>query len=215
MSKKTSLLALAGAALLGAASISHAQPFFLNFDGLGSTANDFAPINLTIGFGELIQDTNEDGDPIDGSFHWAIPNPNDFVLVNNPNDVGYGLAPSGTQALDARFGPVLFVFENPWDISEFSFTLDNSGFGDLFDTKVEFYDENNTLLYSQSFDQTVPGLQVNINSPSLVGVKTIVLPSNAYYDNVQAVPEPSTWALLAGGAAFLLYRLRRRSIRLS
>lgn len=214
MSKKHTLLALAGAALLGAASVAQAQPFFLNFDGPGSTANDFAPINLTIGYGEVVLSVDEFGDEIPGSEHWQLI-AGDFVPVNNPADVGYGAAPSGLKALDARSGAVLFVFEDPWDISGFSFSLDNSTFGDLFDTKIEFYDANNTLLYSQSFDQTVPGLQVNISGQTLAGVKTIVLPGNAYYDNIQAVPEPSTWALLAGGAAFLLYRLRRRAVRLS
>jgi len=214
MVKKTSILALAGAALLGAASISQAQSIFLDFEGPGDYSNDFAPVGLTIGYGEVVLSTDEFGDEIPGSEHWELLT-GDFVPVNDPSAADYGAAPSGLKALDARSGAVLFVFEDPWDISGLSFTLDNSTYGLAFSAQIEFFDANHNLLFTQSYDQTVPGLQVNVSDASLVGVKTIVLAGNAYYDDIaiQAVPEPSTWALMLGGAAFMLYRLRRRTAR--
>jgi len=210
MKTKSYLLALTSAALLGAASVSQAvEPVFLNFDGPGDDSSDFAPLHLTIGYGELVPILDEFGDPVAGTDHWELIG--EFVPVNDPSAVGYGAAPSGIKALDARDGVVLIVFEDPWDLSGFSTTLDNSTFGALFDTQIEFYDADHNLLFAQSIDQTVPGLQVNITNPALVGVKTIVLPGNAYYDdiNIQAVPEPTTWALMGVGLAFVLYRMRR------
>lgn len=209
MNNKSLLLALTSAALLGAASVS--QAFTLNFDGPGSTADDFAPVNVTLGYGERVLATDEFGDEIAGSEHWQFLSGSDRIApVTDPSTVGYGLAPSGSKALDARDGTILLVFTDVWDISAFSATLDNSTFGNAFDTPIEFYSENNTLLYSLSVDQSIPGLTVGFGGLSLQGVKTIVLPSTAFYDDVQVVPEPSTWVMFGCGVAFLLYRLRRR-----
>ncbi len=102
------------------------------------------------------------------------------------------------------------IFTTPQSFASFSVTLDNSGFGDLSDSPILFFDENNNLLFSASVDQTIAGLTVSTGA--LSNVKTVVLPGNAFYDNVtvQAVPEPGTCALIGLGVAATLLRFRRK-----
>jgi len=208
------LLALCAAALLGAAAAGRAAiPFTLNFDGPGSTADDFAPVSLTIGYGQFVPTLDEFGDPIPGTEHWELDLGGGPVPVIDPSTVGYDPAPSLFKALDARDGTVLLVFDTPELIGGFSATLDNSTFGNLSDSPVEFYDSSFILLASISADQTVPGL---ILTSGLISgaVKTIVLPSTAFYDNIAAVPETDAWSIaMLGiiGVASLFRRGRRKS----
>ncbi len=203
-------LALSAAALLGAAATGQAAgPFNLNFDGIGSVAEDFAPTFLTIGYGQYVPTLDGFGDPIPGSDHWELDLGGGSVPVIDPSTVSYGNAPSPSKALDARGGTVVLVFDNPYSFDSFTATLDNSTFGDLGDRPVEFYDAAFGLLYSAPADQTVPGLIVNVGA--LSNVKTIVLPSTAFYDNIAVVPEPGSAVTFLGAAGMLLGFRRRRA----
>jgi hypothetical protein len=202
-------LALSAAALLGAAATSQAAPFILNFDGPGSIADDFAPGFLTIGYGQFVPTLDGFGDPIPGSEHWEIDPLAGDVPVLDPSTVGYGSAPSPLKALDARDGPVLLVFDTPFAFDSFTATLDNSTFGNLSGTDVQFFDASNALLFSAPVNQSTPGFTVNVGA--IGPVKTVLLPPTAFYDNIAAVPEPTTAAALIGGFGMLLGLRRRRA----
>jgi len=201
-------LALFAAALLGAAATGQAAgPFNLNFDGTGSVASDFAPIFLTIGYGQFVPTLDGNGDSISGSEHWELDLNAAPVPVINPSTVGWGVAPSPSKALDVRDGAVLLVFDQPYAFESFSATLDNSTLGDLVNTAVKFYGASNNELFSADVNQSTPGATVNVG---YIGeVKTIMLPSTAFYDNVQVVPEPATFVSLMAGAGLLAMRRRR------
>ncbi len=214
---KKSLLSLAAVTLLGVA-VADAAPIFLDFDTLGgsaatagTSAQAFAPIGLTITFGVWdYSQYDEWGDPIAGSEAWLVDN-SYTVTVENPSASGWGAAPSGSLALDARDQPVLLNFDTPIDLYSFSATLDNSTYGNLQAQSILFYDAANQLVGSIAIDQSIPGF-VAQSTGLIANVSKIVLPSNALYDNVTAVPEPQTWTLLAlAGAAvgFAAYRRRR------
>ncbi len=202
-------LALSAAALLGAVATSQAAGAFnLNFDGPGSIADDFAPIFLTIGYGQFVPTLDSFGDPIPGSDHWEIDPTGGDVPVLDPSTVGYGTAPSPGKALDARSGPVLLVFDTPFAFDSFTATLDNSTFGNLSGTDVQFFDASNALLFSAPVNQSTPGFTVSVGA--IGAVKTVLLPPTAFYDNIAAVPEPTTAAALLGGTAMLVGLRRRR-----
>ena len=207
-------LTLSAAALLGTGGTAQAALFnvSLNFDGAGTTAGAYTPAGLTIGYGQYIPNLDSFGDTIPGSEHWALDLSGGPVPVINPFTVGWGAAPSGTQALDARGGPVLLVFDTPFNLASFTAKLDNSTFGDLAGTNVEFYNAANSLLSSIAINETIPGL--DISAFNVGNVTTILLPSTAFYDNINiaAVPEPETVALFSVGLALIGWR-RRRSVR--
>lgn len=207
-------LALSAVALLGAAATGRATSqagFTLNFDGPGSVAVSFTPSFVSIGYGKYEPLLDIDGDPIPGSEVWSIDVSGGSVPVLDPSTVGWGPAPSPGKALDARDGPVVLVFNTPFALGGFVAVLDNSTFGDLDpnSTAIQFYDENNVLLFSAPADQSVAGFTVNVGA---VGdVKTIVLPATAFYDNLTVVPEPGSAITLTMGAGMLLSLRRRRA----
>jgi hypothetical protein len=211
--RKPLVLALSAAALIAAAATGKATgpvPFSLNFDGPGSVAEAFTPSFVSIGYGQYAPLLDIDGDPIPGSEHWSIDTGAGSVPVIDPSTVGFGVAPSPGNALDARDGAVLLVFSTPFTIGGFTATLDNSTLGDLdpASTAIKFYDENNVLLFTAAVDQSVPGYTVDVGA---VGdVKTILLPATAFYDNVTVVPEPGSIALLVTGLGVLAGIRRRR-----
>ena len=205
-------VALAAAALLGAAA--PAGAFSINFDGPGSNAEDFAPIGLAIGYGTFVPSLDEFGDPVPGTDHWELDLTAGSVPVLDPSTVGWGDAPSLSKALDARGGPILFVFDITSDITNFSITLDNSPLGDLFNTSIKFYDAAFGEIGSIDVDQSTPGYVASLASVS--GVKAILLPPTAFYDNATAgvtpVPEPGTYAVaFAVVGIALIHRMRRKA----
>lgn len=193
---KTLGLAFSAAALFGAAAT--AQAYTLNFDGPGSTAAAFAPAGLTIGYGQYVPNLDSFGDPILGSEHWELDLSAGAVPVIDPSTVGFGIAPSPSKALDVRGGPVLFVFDTPVSLAHFGAILDNSSFGDLdpAQTAVKFYDVSNALLATIGANQTIPGF--SISADNIASVKTVLLPSTAFYDNVEIAPVPEPGTLFFG-----------------
>lgn len=215
------LLAASGAALALAASASAAS-FSTNFEpaGADTAVSLFANADLSFhnGFFGALQD--EFGDDIPGSDQWQIDVASDTnypLQVISTLDMGYGAAPSGSYALNVVDQSVLIVFNQLVDITGFSVTLDNSTYGNLFASNIDFVN-GSTVLHTVGTDQTMPGLVVSIGE-TISGVRAIALPTAAYYDDlvinytVSAIPEPSSFAALAGVGALGLAALRRRRAR--
>jgi hypothetical protein len=189
----------------------------LGFDGVapGTAANTFAPANLT--FQHAVLDFAYDvvtGDPIPGTEQWRPDPTAPEVIVENPAAYGRGAAPSPANALNALGQPVLMQFSGAFDLVSFGVTLDNDAFGDngnlpgFEDVAIRFLDLSGAIVGSIPVDQTQPGFQV-LGGP-VSGVRGILLPAGAFYDNLtwSPVPEPGAWAIVAGlgGLAFALYR---------
>lgn len=182
------------------------------FDGVasGSSANRLSQAGITFQAGTLLPDTNAEGLEVPGTEKWRVDFSSPPVTVDNPGLFGRGITPSGGNALNALFQPVVVLYPGSSGFSRFSATLDNDTFGAA-DLTVGFYDSNDRLIASVRADQTVPGYV--IESGPLDGVSKVVLPAGAFYDNVTvtSVPEPSTWALAGIGLAALLWQARRKS----
>lgn len=207
---KTTTQILLAALAVSAATAHAVQPFTLTFDARpsGSAANLFAPIGLDIRFGVFAPRPDGDGIDIPGSEYWQTDT--GTVLAENPATYNYGAAPSPTNALNAKDQAVLLLFDTPFYVTQFYAVLDNSTQGNLGPQTVAFYDAADTLLYSTSIDETVPGFTINTSGTPISGVSKIVLPNNAFYDNITVVPEPGAFASLTGGAGLLLALRRRR-----
>jgi hypothetical protein len=213
------LLTASIAATLSAVALSAAS-FSTNFDSQpdGSLASLFSNADFSFhnGFFGPLQDS--EGIDIPGSDQWQIDVGSDssfpLTVVNTGAVVGgYGDAPSTPNALNGESQTVLIVFNQFVDITGFSITLDNSAFGNLAATTIDFVN-GATVVHSTPTDQTVAGLVVNV--ASAIGIKTIALPAGAYYDNLSfdyttsAIPEPASFAALAGLAGLALAGARRR-----
>lgn len=219
---KASALALAVFAPVAITAPASASVVNINFDNVttGSTATSAAPSGVEFFQAHFVNDLDVWGDEIANTAKWQIDADTDAttpVTVENPALNGYGAAPSGTNALDARWQPVLMHFGAAQNLNSFSVTLDNSSFGDLFNSALYFLDANKAIIGQVSFDQTVLGLIVNLNTP-LAGVQDVVLSSGAFYDNFvyetassTSVPIPATFPLLITGLGLLsILRLRKK-----
>ena len=179
---------------------------------MGTSANSLSQAGVTFQPGVFRPDTSADGLDLPGTEKWRVDSTAPLVTVDHPGLYGRGFAPSGDNALNALFQPVIVLFPASTDLTGFSAKLDNDTFGDA-RLSVSFYDANDRLLSSLPLDQTVPGYTVS--SGTISGVSKLVLPGGAFYDNVNVgistVPEPSTWALLGVGLAALGWFHRRRS----
>jgi hypothetical protein len=99
---------------------------------------------------------------------------------------------------------VLLGFNHPINLISFAVTLDNDPFGvdgtqpGFEDVAVVFLDAQGFPLAAIRVNQTQPGFQAS-RGP-LDGVAGVVLPAGAFYDNLSwaPVPEPGSWALVAG-----------------
>lgn len=189
-----------------------------DFDSLaaGSDANQLA--TPTLSFHNAVFAPRQDADGIDipGTERWVVDSATDAyapITVDRTLDWGFGAAPSGTNALNAYSGPVLLKFDQPYNLTAFSATLDNSTLGDLGTSYVWFVSADATV-DQLGFDATTPGLTLSKSNVS--GVSGIVLQGGGFYDNISvsfaAIPEPSTYAFLAGvgGLGLVLFRRFRR-----
>lgn len=201
---------LAAALLLASLTSSHA--LLLSFDSGLITAGTGAPLTstFTINFAVLETEDNN-GDPLANPF-WAIDGTAPAVTAGSPTAAGYG--PSTSNALDVRDQPVLFTFASPVNLSGFSTVLDNSTLGNLGTEQILFFNDADVLLASISVNQSTPGFTA-ATPASLTGVKKIVLPTTAFYDDLlltpgpASIPEPSLTLLAGLGALGLCLRRRR------
>ncbi len=210
------LLPVAAALALGAQA--SALTFNTNFEpaGIDTSATLFTNGDFSFHNGFFAPEQDAFGDDIPGSDQWQIDTDSDgaFPLqVIDTDAAGYGAAPSGTYALNGVDQTVLIVFPQAVNISAFSITLDNSTFGNLFNSPIDFV-SGACVLFSENVDQSIPGHVVNVGP--VFGVTAIVLPAGAYYDDLSlsyvtaAIPEPSSFAALAGLAMLGLASSRRR-----
>ena len=138
----------------------------IHFDSLGTGANanlDSAAIALGITFNNAawLPDLDSDSLDIPGSEHWqvdsSLPGP---VTVENTFLKGWGTAPSGQNALDARWSAILLQFAAAVDMGSFSVVLPDSAFGNLFESDILFLDAaGNTLLLAGTNHQCYPGFR--------------------------------------------------------
>lgn len=221
MFKKSTLLSALLTIVISTSSFAaSASQFTINFDLLSSGANanlDQVAIDNGVSFasGHLV-------DTVDANFnvtgqHWAAysiaaDNVDPSIFAQNSANLGWGVAPSGTNALDARFDQVLVQFENPTQLSSFSFNLDSSSFGNLQASNVLFLDKDgNTIFTSNDYFQST-ATSFNQSFASSVTVSAVLLTSGKLYDNltVAAVPEPESYAMVLIGLGLMGFVARRR-----
>ena len=218
---KTSLLKslVAAAALSTVVFTASAQiSAHFDFDGLpsGSLASAFNIPQISFHQAAFLPRTDGFGDPIAGTEHWQIDTLNDGLFpltVEDPLFYDRGPAPSGTNALQALFQPVVLWFDQSYALQSFSVTLDNDPFG--FPEQIAFVSSTG-ILGLLTIDQSVPGLTASAGL--LPAIRGIVLPAGALYDNLSVslvpVPEPVTYGLVAalGLVAIAVVRRYRRAL---
>ena len=195
------LSAVALVALVSLAGGARAASISLDFDSVagGSLANDAAAgTGLAFDFAAFLPELDAYGDPIPGSDAYRPdPAPVDAVRVGDPSPFGYGTAPSGPNALNALDQGVLITFDGPKNLTQFSITLDKSGFGFPGTFDVVIQDESGAVLQSIVTQQSVPGFIASF-SGNLTGVRSIYLPGGAFYDDLHVeTPEPGALLILA------------------
>lgn len=202
--------------LIGLAGSARAASINASFDSVasGSAANDaVAGSGIRFDLGALLPELDAYGDPIPGTDAYRVdPLPFDVVRVSDPSLVGYGTAPSPSNALDALDQGVLLSFAAPVTLSLFSATLDQSPFGfpGVFDVVIQ--DASGNALHSIPTQQSVSGFEASF-AGTLYGVSSIYLPGGAFYDDLhfETVPEPETLVILAFALAALATARRRTS----
>lgn len=222
---KFSLRGVVAAAALASASVAaHADIAInttLNFDSVasGTSANDYL---ASLGLGGALHFGNGDvADDLDalgaytGTTHWYDASTTyGEVLVSSDS-----AAVSGSNVLSNGFAPILVQFAGPVDLASFSVQLDNNTWGGPVNA-LQFLDATGHVIPGTDvpFDHiNQAGMTLSTNSPVL-GVSAVLLSfGSRNFDNLQvttmaAVPEPSTWALVASSLGILgLMGLRRRS----
>ena len=221
MFKKTNLLkALVAIAITTSSFAASAASYTIDFDALtsGTNANlDQVAVDngVTFASGHLADIVDTNGDVV--GQHWVAyslieDNIDPAIYAQNTSTLGWGAAPSGTNALDGRFDQVLIQFTNPTQLTSFSFNLDSTSYGNLQATNVLFLDQNgNTIFTSNDYFQ---GSTTSFSQSfaSTLTVSSILLTSGKLYDNITiaAVPEPENYATLLTGLGLMGFMTRRR-----
>ena len=215
---------LALAATLSISSVSAFADYSFNFDDVasGTSANNsivnpYSDVSFLSGFvtadldaqGFEILDMN--GNTKLGFTHWETYLDSD-IRVRNPQVYGAGTAPSGTNALDAKFDQVFIKFDSAQNLTSFSMQLDNSSFG-FPNSNIFFVDSLGKTLSTVAFDQSLSGSIITAGAVS--NVSGIVLSSGKLYDNINiatvaAVPEADTYAMFVAGLGVMGAVARRR-----
>jgi hypothetical protein len=222
MFKKSTLVrALFAVAISTCSFAASAADYTINFDGIASgsnASNDLVALANGVSFasGHLVDTVDADWNVI--GQHWAAYSLADdgvdpAIFAQNSANMGWGTAPSGANALDARFDQVLVQFSNPTQLTGFSFDLDHSSYGNLQAVNVLFLDENgNTLLSTMDFYQSST-TSFSQNFSSALTVSAVLLPSGKLYDNlsVATVPEPESYAMLLAGLGLMGFTARRKA----
>jgi hypothetical protein len=189
----------------------------INFDSVaaGSAANSAAPAGIQFNQAHFVNDTDAYGDEIPNTEKWQIDTLNNAsfpVTVDNPASSGYGAAISGNNALNALWQPVLMHFDTAINLTGFSVVADNSTYGDLSSSYLYFLDSGKNILSQVMFDQTAPGALIALAIP-VNGVRDVLLPSGAFYDNFQvsSVPLPASLPLFLAGLAVMGVVKRRKA----
>lgn len=209
------------AAALAAASVAAHADIAINasftFDNVasGSTANStlgsWASV-MSFANPDTVQDVDAFGS-YTGTFHWvdATAAYGD-VLVKASS-----AAISGTNVLANDHQPIMLTFVDPVNIASLSIQQDQSGFGFPGQTYMAFLDATGheisgaNVYYTQGGQ---PGLLIS-NNGTVNNVSAVLFSGGVDYDNlsittVAAVPEPGTWAMMAGGLMMLGAVTRRR-----
>ena len=211
--KPMRLFSLGTAALLLSGVSATAQTFSFNFDSVasGTFASSFNTPAFSFHNATYIASVDEFGDPIPGSEHWQIDTVSDTdfpVTVDTITDWETSAAYTDGNALNAQWQSVIVLFDQAYNLTDFSVTLDSDTFG--FTQTIDFL-SGESISDQVSIDQSVPGFIATLNSAG--SITGFVLPSSGYYDNltftISAVPEPSTWPLLAGVASLAFVTTRR------
>jgi hypothetical protein len=192
----------------------------INFDSLTAGDNaDSDPVAMGLGItfnnAAWLPDQDSFGIDIPGSEHWQVDNSvSTPVMAENTFANLWGLAPSGQNALDARWSPILMHFAMAIDIGSFSVTLPDSPFGNLSQSDILFLDAAGKTLYDLAYYQGNPLATVSLPATKMPGVvQDILLASGTFYDNlsVTAVPEPDALWLLVSALPGLAGLRRRKS----
>lgn len=224
---KKSIKNIALAAVFGLFSASALADYNFNFDGVvsgtsanNSVVNPYSGVSFLSGFvtadldpqGFAILDAS--GNTIPGYTHWDTYADSN-ILVRNPQYYGAGVAPSGTNALDAKFDQVFIKLATAQSLTSFSMQLDKSTFGSP-NSNIFFVDSLGKVLSTFTFDQSMSGSIIMAGPVS--NVSGIVLSSGKLYDNINiatvaAVPEADTYAMLFAGLGVMGAVARRRNTK--
>lgn len=222
---RKSVKSLALAAALGVFSASALADYNFNFDGVASgtsannsAVNPYADVQFLSGFVTADLDANGfeildmNNQTISGFTHWETYLDRN-ILVRNPQYYGAGIAPSGTNTLDAKFDQVFIKFATAQNLTSFSMQLDNSTFGNLGVSNLLFLDAVGKTISTVGFNQSQSGGIITVGAVN--NVSGIILNSGKLYDNINiatiaAVPEPDTYAMLAAGLGVMGFVARRR-----
>ncbi len=190
----------------GAAPLSlHGADAFFQFDSVpsGSPANLAAQPGISFEPAVFLPLLDGEGVPVPGTEAWRVDGSAGPVTVENPLTYDRGAAPSGPNALNAVFQPVLIDLASPTVIRQFAMSLDADTLGDRA-AVVTFWDSGDNLLGSVTLNQRTPLLEVN-EALDLSGVTTVVLPAGAFYDNlrISSIPEPGPVLLVLAGSLCL------------
>ena len=225
---KKLLKSLVLAATLSISSVSAFANYSFDFDGAvsGTSANNslinpYAGVTFLSGFltadldaqGFEILDMN--GNTKLGFTHWDTYADSD-IRVRNPQFYSAGIAPSGTNALDAKMDQIFIKFDTAQNLTSFSMQLDNSNFG-FPNSNIFFVDSLGKTLSTVAFDQSLSGSIITAGAVS--NVSGIILSSGKLYDNIDiatvaAVPEADTYAMLFAGLGVMGAVARRRKNKL-
>lgn len=203
--------------VMGAFSASASANYSFNFDGVASgtsannsIVNSYADVSFLSGFVTADLDTNGyeildmNNQTIPGFTHWETYQDSD-IRVRDPQFYSAGLAPSGTNALDAKFEQVFMKFSTAQELTSFSMQLDNSTFGQP-NANLFFVDSLGKVFSTIAFDQSQSGSIITTGAQS--NVSGIILSSGKLYDNINiatvaAVPEADTYMMLITGLALV------------